>query len=96
MCNVSVSFVLQVDKAKTGLIMIAYSSLLVTRAHQRLFYRISRVAENYHYLIIQVVTTNSNKRLLVAYTRAAVINSVQQANLEIAEQINQGQPHTQS
>ena len=28
-------------------------------------------------------------------TRATIINSVQQANLEIAEQINQGQPHTQ-
>ena len=38
----------------------------------------------------------SNKRLLVAYTRAAVINSVQQAKHVIAEQINQGQPHTQS
>ena len=36
------------------------------------------------------------KRLLEAYTRVAVINSVPQANLEIAEQINQGQPHTQS
>ena len=37
-----------------------------------------------------------NKKLLVAYTRAAVINSVQQANLTTAEQINQGQAHTQS
>ena len=32
----------------------------------------------------------------MAYTRAAVINSVQQANLEIAEQMNQEHPHTQS
>ena len=41
--------------------------------------------------------SKKNKRLLVAYTRAAVISSVQQANHEIAEQINQGQPrHTQS
>ena len=30
-----------------------------------------------------------NKRLLVAYTWAAVINYVQQANREITEQINQ-------
>ena len=37
-----------------------------------------------------------NKRLLVAYTRAAIINSLQQANDEIAEQRNQEQPHTQS
>ena len=31
-----------------------------------------------------------NKRLLVSYTRAAVVNSVQEASHEIAEQINQG------
>ena len=31
-----------------------------------------------------------SKRILVAYTRAAVINSMQRANHEIAEQINQG------
>ena len=50
-----------------------------------------------HYCILEVFRQKQviaillfNKRPLVAYTRAAVINSVQQANLEIAEQITKG------